>query len=239
MNLILFQSTEIERPLPLTDPRAEHILKVLRREIGDTFDVGLLNGPHGKATLVAIETNKLVLSFTWSDAPPSADPISLIIGLPRPQTARKILQEATTLGIAALHFVTTDRGEASYAQSTLWTTGEWQRHVQMGAAQAFCTRVPDVTYGQSLADIIATLPIDSARFALDNYEAPSALSKCHPLGDTPVVLAFGAERGWTTGERDLLRQNGFTLAHLGERVLRLETAVVAATAVIKAQRGLM
>lgn len=239
MNLILLHSEEITRSLPKQDPRAVHILKVLRRQIGDTFDIGLINGPRGKATLLAINSDDLELSYTWAAEPPPADPLTLIIGLPRPQTARKILQETATLGVSALHFVTTGRAEASYAQSTLWSSGEWQRHVQAGVAQAFCTRVPVVTHGQTLEATITELPIDSARLALDNYEATTALSKSNLIGYSSVVVALGAERGWSSQERDLLRENKFTIAHLGERVLRLETAVTATVAIIKSQRGLM
>ena len=64
MNLILFESAEIDVPLPRSDTRAEHIIKILRRQIGDTFDVGLVDGPLGKATLAAITEVALTLSFT-------------------------------------------------------------------------------------------------------------------------------------------------------------------------------
>jgi RsmE family RNA methyltransferase len=45
-------------------------------------------------------------------------------------------------------------------------------------------------------------------------------------------LAIGPERGWSTQERDFLRANGFSLCHMGQRVLRVETAVVAAVGAI-------
>ncbi len=245
MNLILFQRAELSSDatpavtLPLSDPRAEHLTKTLRRQLGDTADVGLLNGPRGKATLAALTATHLTLTFTWTETPPPPDPITLIIGLPRPQTARKILQEATTLGVAALHFVTTERGEASYAQSTLWHSGEYHRHLITGAEQAFCTRIPEVTHGQSLAHTIAALPATSTRLALDNYEAPAHLAAASSHLRTsppshPLALALGPERGWTSAERNLLRVSDFQLAHLGPRVLRLETAVVAALAIVKA-----
>ncbi len=50
---------------------------------------------------------------------------------------------------------------------------------------------------------------------------------------SPLALAFGPERGWSGPERALLRAAGFELAHLGPRVLRTETAVVAAVSVAK------
>jgi 16S rRNA (uracil1498-N3)-methyltransferase len=142
VNLILFEPAETDVPLPRTDPRARHILDVLRRGVGDTFDAGLVNGPRGKGKLAALDALSLTLTFTWGEVPLPLDPITLIIGLPRPQTARKILQEATALGVQALHFFRSEKGDANYAQSTLWTSGEWRRHLLAGTAQAFDTRLP-------------------------------------------------------------------------------------------------
>jgi 16S rRNA (uracil1498-N3)-methyltransferase len=245
VNIILFESSETDRPLPRSDPRAVHLLDVLRRSEGDNFDAGLIDGPRGKGTLVAIGTEALTLSFAWGAPSPPLAPLTIIIGLPRPQTARKILQEATTLGVTAMHFVATEKSEASYAHSTLWSSGEWRRHLIAGAEQAFDTRLPQTTWGRSLAEIVAALPPTATRLALDHYEAASPLSGCHLIDDNQTgattvdaVLAFGPERGWAARDRALLRANGFALVHLGTRVLRTETAVVAAVALVKARLGL-
>jgi RsmE family RNA methyltransferase len=228
---------------------------VLRRRVGDTFDAGLIDGPRGKGTLVAVTPGALAFTFAWDAAPPPPPPpITLIIGLPRPQTARKILNEATALGVAEIHFAATGRGEPSYARSTLWSTGEYHRHLVAGAAQAFCTRIPRVTWTQTFPETLAALSADATRIALDNYEAPQSLSQFlaalpprpapfHPAPahepPPPLVLALGSERGWTADERGRLRATGFTLAHLGPRVLRTETAVIAAVTLARAHLGLM
>lgn len=238
MNLILFEPSEIAAALPLADARAIHLLEVLRRRVGDTFDAGLVNGPRGKGTLIAIGENALTLSFVWGEPQPPLDPITLIVGLPRPQTARKILQEATTLGVGALHFVVTEKGEANYAQSTLWSTGEWRRHLFAGAAQAFDTRIPAVTHGRPLVEVLDSLPAKSRRLALDNYEAPGSLGSIEKISGE-VVAALGSERGWSPTERNLLREHAFTFAHLSARVLRTETACVAALVLVKAKLGLL
>lgn len=237
MNLVLFEPSELSAPLPRTDPRARHILEVLRRLQGDTFDAGLVNGPRGKATLAALASDSLALSFAWDS--PHAPPLSttLLIGLPRPQTARDILRDATTLGATCIHFIVTERADPNYAASTLWTSGEWRRHCLAGAAQAFDTHVPEVTWTQTLASALDALPPTATRLALDNYEATSAL-RSEILGpdrqiSTGVVLALGPERGFGPRDRDLFRAAGFTLAHLGPRVLRVETAVVAALAIAR------
>lgn len=237
MNIILFRPHEVELPLPRHDPRAGHILAVLRRRPGDTFDAGLINGPRGRGTLVAVTPETLTLSFAWDGPPPPLDALHLLIGLPRPQTARDILRDATTLGVAALHFVRTEKGEPSYAHSKLWQSGEWERHVIAGAEQAFCTRLPEVTHGRPLADVLAALPVEAARLALDNYEAPVGLSACDLAGRKSAILALGAERGWSAAERAQLRSAGFGFVHLGSRVLRTETACIAALTLLKVRLG--
>lgn len=237
MNLILFESDEEPRRLPRQDPRAIHLLEVLRRQPGDSFDAGLVNGPRGQGTLVAIGTDILELSFTWGGPAAPQDPLTLIVGLSRPQTARDILREATTLGVFRMIFVSAARTEPGYAQSTLWQHGEWRRHVLAGAAQAFDTRVPEVSFGLTLVAALATLPAGATRVALDNYESTRPLQGAIEAGPDPLVLAIGPERGWAAEDRATLRGAGFTLAQLGQRVLRTETAVVAALALAKAQRG--
>jgi RsmE family RNA methyltransferase len=232
LNLVLFEPAEIGAPLSRADPRAVHILDVLRRKEGDLFDAGIVDGPRGKGTVAAIGPEGLAFRFVAGADPSPVDPIDLLVALPRPQTARKILNEATSLGVASIRFFPSEKGEPSYAASSLWKTPEWRRHLVEGAAQAFDTRLPQVLHFSSLEDSIASLPAACARIALDNYEASRRMAPVGAL--SPLALAFGPERGWSAAERALLRAKGFDLAHLGGRVLRTETAVVAAISVAKA-----
>ena len=227
MNIVLFEVEETERPLPLADARAEHLRTVLRRGPGELFDAGLIDGPKGKGWIVGEGPEGLELGFRWGAEEPPLAPVDLIVGLSRPQTNRKVLQDVTTLGARSMRFVATERGEPSYAQSKLWTSGEWRRHLVDGAAQAFGTRLPLVRFGMRLEVAVAELPVGGARIALDNYEATAALPEL--LGGTgTVTLAVGSERGWSAGERERLRGAGFTLAELGPRALRTETAATLA-----------
>lgn len=224
--------------MPRSDRRAEHVLKVLRRQLGDTFDAGVINGPRGKATLTGITPTTITFSFSPVTESPPPPRITLIVGLPRPQTARDVLRDATTLGVGAIHFVATDKAESSYAQSALWSSGEWRRHALAGAEQAFDTRLPEITHGEPLRDVVARLVTShriERRIALDNYESAVALYALPVDASEPVVLAVGSERGWSDAERAFLRQSGFEFAHLGSRVLRTETAVVATVALIRAK----
>ena len=255
MNLILFDSSELQGDvclLPPDDPRVDHMRRTLRLQVGDTFHAGLIDGPRGRGSVEAVDVEGWTrnwggkevfspttwrLSFVWSETPPPLANLTLIVGLPRPQTSRKLLREITALGVAAMHFVHTDLGEPGYARSPLWTTDEWRRHLIDGAQQAFDTHLPAVTVGRSLKETLASLPEGGTWLALDNYDASHPLSAARVA--EPVVLALGPERGWSDAERELLRAGWFEMVHLGPRVLRVETACVAAVALVRSRAGLM
>ncbi len=226
MNIVLFEENEISTLFARDDARINHVTEILGLKTGDSFDAGIVNGKSGKAILSRIEENCVELQFELDREEPPLPPIDVIVGLSRPQTNRKILQEATTVGARSLTFVSTERGEPSYANSKLWKTGEWRRHVVAGAAQAFSTRIPSIRFGISLEEAIAHLDCGCARIAMDNYEAKHHLMDVR-FSQSSIIVAIGSERGWTTSERKALINEEFELAHLGDRPLRTETAVVA------------
>ncbi len=236
MNLVLLEPAERDAPLPRADVRARHIVDILRRGIGDRFDAGVVNGPIGVATVTSLDDRALTFAFTPAREPAPLPDVTLLVGLPRPNTARDILRDATTLGARALHFVATERTTASYATARLWTDGEVRTQLLLGAAQAFDTRIPVVTSTHTLADALENYGA-GARIALDNYEADAHLGRwlAAPATAGPVTLCIGPERGWGPRDRAALRAAGATLHHLGTRVLRVEMAVVAALALVHAR----
>jgi 16S rRNA (uracil1498-N3)-methyltransferase len=237
MNLILFEPGEFDNLLPINDPRATHILEILRREPGQTFDAGIVDGSQGKAHYREKTEAGLALVFDPVSLTPDPEPITLLIGLPRPQTARRILRDAATIGVGTIHFHLTSRGDPGYAKSTLWSSGEYRRHLVAGTGQGFSTRLPGISHGMTLDEVLTSLGDVPTRLALDNYQAESRLFDA-PLAGIPAVLAIGSERGWTGSERDGLRQAGFRLVGLGSRVLRSETAMVAGLAILRARLGI-
>ena len=231
MNIILFEESELDEPFSCDDPRMVHLLEVLRRKPGEATDVGVVNGRRGKAVLRSVSDGLVGLEFSWNEEPSPLLPIDLIAGLSRPQTSRKILQEATSLGVRRIHFIATDRGERSYAMSKLWTTDEWQQCVRSGVEQAFSTRFPEVRFGLTLTGSVEAMGDVSKRICLDNYEATQSVREAAD-NHSELVLAVGSERGWSAKERDQFRHHGFSLAHLGERPLRTETAAIAAISIV-------
>lgn len=238
MNIILFLPHEVQLPLPRSDDRSRHILEVLKCAPGDSFDAGIVNGARGRGTLESIASDRLTLSFAWRGEVEAPAPIHLIVGLPRPQTARDLLRECASLGVRSIDFVYTDRGEPSYGQSSLWKTNAWKNQLMAGAGQAFGTRIPEVRHGIPLEQAVLETATSDTRLVLDNYEGASRLGSWTPAPTGIVTLAVGAERGWSPTERSLFRASGFTFHHLGDRVLRVETATIAAVSLIKGRLGL-
>lgn len=236
MNIILFEPGEItgERLLLANgDSRAIHIREILRSQPGDVLRAGIIGGPVGDATIESISEKGIGLAFTWKETPPPPYPIHLLIGLPRPPTARKILTQCTTQGVAAIHFYQSALGEKSYAQSPLWQTNEWRERIIEGASQARTTHLPDIQRHDWLRNAIEAMPADGLRILLDT--SANALPITQRLqarqNAQPLCIAIGPERGWTDTERNTLFEQGYDTAHLGERILRVETAAVSITAI--------
>lgn len=227
MNLILFNHKDEAKHLKPTDARVTHIRKVLRMSTGDSLYVGVLNDARGMARIVSDDEHGLTLDIQWENPRPALAPIHLLVATPRPQTARKLLFECTTLGAARIDFYQGEKSEASYAQSSLWKTDEWVRILKQGAEQAFCTHLPEVQHFGKLRQALQSNHTQhKTQIALDNYEATSSLSDVSI--DPPTHIVIGGERGFSARERDTLREKAYTLCHLGERVLRTETAATAA-----------
>ena len=230
MNIFLIEEKVPFLNLPITGGPASHILNVLKAKEGDEIDIGVQNGPKGKAILSLITGEELKLIIKWNENHPNdLYPVGLLVGLSRPQTCRKILEQASALGVSRIDFFISDKSEPSYRESRLWKTDEWREKIIKGTEQAFSTFIPDCHVWSSLEESTAQLDAGSLRFAFDNYESVQTLDGLKLWkGRQHYTVAVGAERGWSNEERIFLKQNEFSLLSMGPRVLRQETAVVVA-----------
>ena len=230
MNIFLLREKVSYLELPVKGDNACHILTVLKAGVGDVIDVGVQNGPKGKATLQEITKIHLKLSLKWNDPHPcDLYPVSLVVGMARPQTCRKILGQASAMGVSRIDFFMSEKSELSYRNSRLWSTNEWEEKIYKGIEQAFSTFLPKCKIWANMNDCIADQPSDSKALALDNYESSCTLNHLQFEESSPYyTIAIGSERGWSNSERELLRNQAFTVVSLGPRVLRQETAVVVA-----------
>lgn len=238
MNLILFESGELDAPLPKRDERAAHLVKVLRKSCGDTFEAGIIGGALGRGRIEAFEIDgALRIAFEPLEAAPLRHPVRVAVGFPRPIQLRRLLRDLTSLGVAAVDLIGTELGEKSYRDTKLLEDGGARAALIEGAAQSRDTLLPELsTYG-SLHSWLRARPWavggrqPIALVAPDNIR-PACAFPALPVRNSPdsgeCVLAVGSERGWSDGERERLEAAGFVRASMGARALRTETACVAA-----------
>jgi len=232
MNLVLITPDEAATGLPSADVRARHLRETVGLAVGGSFHVGVEDGLRGIATITALAP-KLTFVIAWEKSPQARLPLTVLVGLPRPQTAKKVLHDLASLGAARIVFFAAAKGDPGYLTSSLWKDGEWREHVLKGTEQACSTLVPEVTRVGSLAEAVALVAADAWKVALDPYAATATPELSAPA--EAAVLAIGPERGFAETERATLRAAGFTFAHLGDRILRVEAAALVGGALLLAQ----
>jgi RsmE family RNA methyltransferase len=246
MNLVLFEEHELGRPLARRDERTVHLLKVLRKKPGDTFDAGILGGRRGSGCIEKVGLDgSLVYSLQLFEEAPPRLPLRMGVGFPRPIQLRRLLRDLSSLGISAVDLIGTDLGDKNYRDTNLLSDGGARAALIEGAAQSRDTTIPDLAVWPRLEDWLGERPWDRKGQGLrpliflaaaDNVRPEGSLARLSSMR-RQVVLAVGPERGWSDRERDLLEKGGFLRLSMGERALRTETACVAAAALILEKIG--
>jgi 16S rRNA (uracil1498-N3)-methyltransferase len=240
MNLFLFDEPFESRRIAFASDFGKHLHDILKVTPGTTVYVGFVGGLRALCRVDEVTDQDCLLRVERTESSPPLLPLTLCVALPRPHSARKLLYDAAMMGVGALVFFPAERGEPSYRNSRLWTSDEWRERIQAGLEQSFCTLPPVVHHADTLADAIASISAGKLA-ALDNYEASEGLAEWllrHRSESMPHwTLFIGPERGWTAKERDALRKLDIPLLHIGPRVLRVESAALAAVALLAGVTG--
>ncbi|MGE0075960.1 MAG: 16S rRNA (uracil(1498)-N(3))-methyltransferase [Sphaerochaetaceae bacterium] len=238
MNIILFDELPAGMVLANDDFRAEHIRKVLRLQAGDSFSMGILNGPCGIATIEAMDSTGITFGWQPQESRSELHGVTLLVAQVRPICMKRILREAVSLGVAELLVVGADTAERSYADAKLWSTGEYRKYLLDGAMQSGQTGMPSFRLVESVGSALVESDRWKTRILMDNVLAGEPLPQMENP-EAPLVVAVGPERGWTERERKLFLEHGFVPKSMGNRILRTETACSAALAIVLGRMGLL
>lgn len=223
MNLILFREDEPLGALPISDFRAKHILNIIKSSIGDTLDMGVVNSKKGKMTITEISSSHINFSYNLDTESPNLYPITLIIGTPRPPVAKRLLKDLSTAGVKKIIMCATDLGEKTYLTSKLWKDNNFMDYIYDGAAQAESTIIPKVSRFFSLKKALESIPENYNKLAMDNIDPDLNISE-YERNNSETVVCIGGERGFSDRERVMLREYGYSIFSLGNRILRTESA---------------
>lgn len=227
------------RSLQLPEDKSLHLLRVLRLEIGDTLLLFNGDGFDYRAVLRGSMKKSAEVEVFERQAAAAESPlrIRLLQGIARGEKMDLVLRKATELGVAAIVPVTMERTEVKLDAER----GERRLHHWRGVVAAACEQsgratIPTVDEPSTLAEALARLTPDAQCLRLD----PAGQEPLGALGlsvDKPVVLVVGPEGG--LGERDhqILDRFHFRRVPLGPRILRTETAGLAALSALQALYG--
>lgn len=227
MNLILLEPSDFIGPhqVRLTDRRWQHIQQVHQAMLGESLRVGLINGLMGLGTVTALDTTGVTLQIALSEPPPAALPLTLVLALPRPKMLKRTLQTIASMGVKRLILVNSYRVEKSFWQSPFLQAAAIREQLLLGLEQARDTVLPEVILEKRFKPFVEDRLPALAADSLALVAHPGAYPSCPRQLEQQVTLAIGPEGGWIPYEVELLTQAGFSPVQLGERILRVETAV--------------
>ena len=228
MNLILLSPHDLtadNRACIKNLRQLEHIKHVHGAVVGDQLKVGLINGNLGTGIITQFDDDAIYLDIDLQQASPNALPLTLVLGLPRPKMMRRILQTIATLGVKQLHLINSYRVEKSYWQTPFLDANYIRDQLILGLEQGCDTRLPEVhlhkRFKPFVEDELPAIVADTRALVAHPYTEV----ECPFQIDYSLTLGVGPEGGFIPYEIDLLEKCGFEAVHVGERIMRVETAI--------------
>nr|WP_272890484.1 16S rRNA (uracil(1498)-N(3))-methyltransferase [Stutzerimonas stutzeri] len=211
----------------LRDRRLTHLQQVHRAEVGESLRVGLVGGDMGNGRLLRLDAGEAELQVSFDQPPPTKLPVTLLLALPRPKMLRRVLQTVATMGVPRLVLLNSYRVEKSFWQTPFLEPAAIREQLILGLEQARDTVLPDVVIEKRFKPFVEDRLPQLATGTLGLVGHPGAYPDCPRAVTEPVTLAIGPEGGWIPYEVDKLAATGLQPVQLGERILRVETAVSA------------
>jgi len=227
MNLILVEAVDFidSTIVKLTDRRFTHIKQVHRASIDQSLKVGLINGDSGTGTIIGIDDKSVTLKLDLDTPAITSLPLTLLLALPRPKMLKRILQSVSSLGVKDIYLINSYKVEKSFWSTPVLNEDNLRENLLLGLEQAGDTIMPSVhikkRFKPFIEDELPAIAQDAKKLIAHPYQA----SKCPQLSAQKTVLAIGPEGGFIDYEVERLREQGFLPISLGQRILRVETAL--------------
>jgi 16S rRNA (uracil1498-N3)-methyltransferase len=220
----------------LTGDQALHLARVLRAEPGQIFDV-VAGGFLHRAEITAVTPERVDFLLHEELASDAALPLHLYLAVFKFDHLEWAIEKATELGVARITPILARRTEKHLAQASARRVERWRRIAHEASQQSRRTSIPTIADPTPLKPALKHAQ-SPTRILLSETEQSltlsSALNGPHLASDTwdpTTSLAIGPEGGWTPEEMSLFTQHQWTPVTLGPRILRAETAAIAAIAI--------
>jgi 16S rRNA (uracil1498-N3)-methyltransferase len=216
---------------------ARHVAQVLRLRAGETIALFTGRGGEYVAGLVRVGRGEAVARVERHAIieRESAVPVTLAQSLIAADMMDFAVRKAVELGAVAIVPLQSARSQGLPRERALRRAGHWRQVAIAACEQCGRNRVPAIAEVVPFAQWIASGAIDEGAAILD-AEAPRSLASV-VRARPPRIVVVGPEGGFTGEEQAQARARGAVPVHLGPRVLRAETAAIAALATIGAIAG--
>lgn len=226
-----------ETTATLTGAQAAHLGRVLRAQPGVEADV-VADGRVYRSHITEVTADEVRFALGEEVAADPALPVTLALSVFKFDRMEWALEKATELGVARVAPCLAQRTEKHLAQAAEKRVERWRRIVHEAAQQSRRSDVPAVEQPVKLNERVK-LPAAAVRIVLAEQEHATTLRQAvteaiDAAGDElpELEIAIGPEGGWSAAEETLLAENGWRAVTLGPRILRAETAAIAALAVV-------
>ena len=229
MNLLLLDEQDFTAPqrVRLSGRRLQHMQQIQQIAVGDHLRVGQIGGLMGQGQILRLDEHDAELEISLVDAPPAKLALTLLLAMPRPKMFRRILQHCASLGVAEIILLNSYRVEKSFWQTPFLQPEVIRENLLLGLEQARDTVLPQLRIEKRFKPFVEDhLPAVLGN-SLGLVAHPGDYPACPRGVEQPITLAIGPEGGWIPYEVDKLVAAGMQPVQLGERILRVETAVTA------------
>jgi 16S rRNA (uracil1498-N3)-methyltransferase len=214
----------------LIGDQAAHLARVLRARVGQEFEISCDDRVWlGRITSVSGE--RVEFHLGEEVAQPAARPMVLLLSIFKFDRMEWAIEKSTELGVSRIIPIAARRSDAHLVAAAQKRAERWRRIARQAAQQSRQVAPPEILLPQSLA--AALQKNYGTRIVLAETERVvslnEALKQASPVGE--IALALGPEGGWTREELAQFQEHGWRSASLGPRILRAETAAIAAVAV--------
>ncbi len=222
----------------LTGDQALHLARVLRARPGQIFDV-VANGFLRRATVVNVSEQEVTFLLGEELETEAALPVHLLLAVIKFDHYEWGLEKLTELGAARITPVIARRTEKHLAQAAGKRVERWRRIALEAAKQSRRSDLPQVDdplhLKQALTQVAAPIKLLLAETEQENtLMSELASQQVSESAERRVALAIGPEGGWATEEMQLFSESGWRHITLGPRILRAETAAIAALSICSA-----
>ena len=224
----------------LEGAQAAHLARVLRAQVGAEFDI-VVGGHVRRGSIVEIVDSCVEFSLGEEIAADPPLPVTLLLAVFKFDRMEWAIEKATELGVEQIVPVLARRTEKHLAQAAVARVERWRRIAREAAQQSRRSDTLTIADPLPLKDAAREEPeavrlvlaeqerLTTLRDGLDNAAALRGAES-----SARIRLAVGPEGGWTTEEETLFAGEGWQAVTLGPRILRAETAAIAAVSVIAA-----